>query len=48
VYWGGENCNGDSVGGTVGAYSILNGTGCVADGTFTTTGFPTVTVAGYC
>jgi hypothetical protein len=46
-YWGGLNCSGASMGGTVGAYSI-GYTGCVADGTLTYTGFPTVSVDGYC
>ena len=47
VYWGGLDCNNQSVGGTIGAYSS-GYTGCVKDGTLTYTGFPTVTVAGIC
>jgi hypothetical protein len=47
IYWGGEDCYGNPIGGTVGAYQIAY-TGCVADGTLTYTGFPMVTVAGYC
>jgi hypothetical protein len=47
VYWGGTDCNGNSIGGTVGAYTIGN-TPCVKDGTFTYSGFPTVTVLSIC
>jgi len=47
VYWSGQNCNGNSIGGTVGAFTI-GYTGCVKDGTLTYTGFPYVTVSGYC
>jgi hypothetical protein len=47
IYWGGQDCNGNSVGGTVGAYSIAY-TGCVADGTFTYTGFPSISIAAIC
>ena len=47
VFWGGLNCENASVGGTVGAYSIAY-TGCVKDGTLTTTGFPTVTIDAIC
>jgi hypothetical protein len=46
-YWSGYNCSGALMGGTVGGYSI-GYTGCVADSTLTYTGFPIVTVAGYC
>jgi hypothetical protein len=48
VYWGGEDCDGNPIGGTVGSFSTLFGTGCVKDGTFTYTGFPTVSVAAIC
>jgi hypothetical protein len=47
VYWGGTDCAGGALGGTVGAFSITY-TPCVKDGTFTTTGFPVVTVDAYC
>jgi hypothetical protein len=47
VYWGGTDCIGNSIGGTVGAYTIGN-TPCVKDGTFTYSGFPTVTVLSIC
>ena len=46
-YWSGTGCGGGTVGGTISAYS-MGYTGCVADGTLTYTGFPTVSVAGYC
>lgn len=46
-YWSGTSCGGSPVGGTVAAYATVN-TGCVVDGTLTYTGFPTVTVLGYC
>ena len=47
VIWSGFDCNGNSVGGVVyNGQTIV--TGCVADGTFTYSGSPTVTVAGYC
>ena len=45
--WAGTDCAGNAVGGTVGAFQIAY-TGCVKDGTLTTTGFPTVTVDAYC
>jgi hypothetical protein len=48
VYWSGTNCDGGPLGGTVGAFSTLNGTGCVKDGTLTYTGFPIVTVSAIC
>ena len=47
VYWGGTDCYGGTMGGTVGAYSI-GYTGCVKDGTLTYTGFPIISNAGYC
>jgi hypothetical protein len=47
VYWGGQDCNGNTIGGTVTGYSIAN-TPCVKDGTFTYSGFPTVTVLSIC
>jgi len=47
IYWAGDDCNGNPVGGTVGAYQIQY-TGCVADYTLTYTGFPTVTIAAIC
>jgi hypothetical protein len=47
IYWGGQNCNNNSVGGTVGAYQIAY-TGCVKDGTLTYSGFPSVSVAVIC
>ena len=47
IYWAGDDCNGNPVGGTVGAYQIAY-TGCVADYTLTYTGFPIVTVSAYC
>ena len=46
-FWGGTDCAGGVLGGTVGAYSIAY-TPCVKDGTLTTTGFPVVTVDVYC
>jgi hypothetical protein len=47
VYWGGLNCLGNTIGGTVGAYQIAY-TGCVKDGTLTYSGFPSVSVAAFC
>lgn len=46
-FWGGTDCAGGALGGTVGSYSIAY-TPCVKDGTLTTTGFPVVTVDAYC
>ena len=47
VYWGGEDCNGNPIGGTVTGYAIAN-TPCVKDGTFTYSGTPSITVLTIC
>jgi hypothetical protein len=46
-YWGGTDCYGGTMGGTVGAYQI-GYTGCVKDQTLTYSGFPIISTAGYC